>query len=768
MTGDPTLRRVTEERADPRRFLKDGAWLGLLAALEAVFFGPILFGGRTFFHAARLLTDLGLLREAAGRYAAGDWPLWTPNVFFGFPLLADIQEAALSLPNLLAAHWLRLDLALDALLLFYFFLLGAFAYLLLRAWGLHRATAAAGAALLQYSPFLLSPHNELRAMATVAFAPGVLWAVERGYQSGRRAWGALAALLGAMHFFGGQVQMSVYLGLLALPYALVRWTELRREPGGSRRWLWASGLAAFGALGLFAAQLLPAAELLRESPRLALTPEFREGPTVDRLTWTHLAEMLVPFHRSGVYTEGLRHLHVGMVPALLALAAWRSPRRRLARFWLVASLAFLSLGFGEGSPLYQALHALGIPGLSIFHKVPYRVMWPFSFALAMAGALGLEAVREREWDPSPKALIVIAVLALAAMLALSVPAMLDARGVSPGGALPERFGAFDRDLVAAGRLPRLVLGDNLLALAFLLAAAGATLALPRGRMRGGRYGAAMLAVLFLSRMLPAHLWLGEIAPPKRAEERPDRAWAGVAAFLGAQPGLWRVASPVFNENQAAALGFQEATGDSSMVRGAYLRWLAGGADLGWFWWEDGEVYRERFAALLADDARLAQGQVRFVVTGPELGGGEPVEFPDVLTPPRFTRLWSDGTYSVHEYAGAPPRASFEGGEARIVSYGANEVAFDVSAPEGGRLVLRDAYGPGWRAAADGEPIPIAPAFELFRAARVPPHAARVLFTYDPLSFRLGFFVALTTLLVVLVALVAEAHPRRLDAPGGAP
>jgi hypothetical protein len=74
-------------------------------------------------------------------------------------------------------------------------------------------------------------------------------------------------------------------------------------------------------------------------------------------------------------------------------------------------------------------------------------------------------------------------------------------------------------------------------------------------------------------------------------------------------------------------------------------------------------------------------------------------------------------------------------------------AVEVRLPQGGGgyLFLADSFAPGWRAFSRGEELPVRTAYVAFRAAAVPREADRVLFRYEPDEFRIGLFIALTTL-----------------------
>jgi hypothetical protein len=89
--------------------------------------------------------------------------------------------------------------------------------------------------------------------------------------------------------------------------------------------------------------------------------------------------------------------------------------------------------------------------------------------------------------------------------------------------------------------------------------------------------------------------------------------------------------------------------------------------------------------------------------------------------------------------------------ARIVESGARRVVVEVDATDDGLLVLSDTYYPGWVARVDGEERPILPANLMFRAVPVVRGAQRVVFTYDPRSFRIGALVSILALVGLIGA-----------------
>ncbi len=97
------------------------------------------------------------------------------------------------------------------------------------------------------------------------------------------------------------------------------------------------------------------------------------------------------------------------------------------------------------------------------------------------------------------------------------------------------------------------------------------------------------------------------------------------------------------------------------------------------------------------------------------------------------------------------------GGARVVHYAPERVEIEVTAKAPGYLVLTDAWYPGWQATVDGEPVAVHRADLLFRAVAVDAGDHRIVFTFRPVSLRVGAGVSLAGLVVVAVlALLSKA------------
>jgi hypothetical protein len=70
----------------------------------------------------------------------------------------------------------------------------------------------------------------------------------------------------------------------------------------------------------------------------------------------------------------------------------------------------------------------------------------------------------------------------------------------------------------------------------------------------------------------------------------------------------------------------------------------------------------------------------------------------------------------------------------------------------GIVVLAESYYPGWRLTIDGQPAPILRANRMMRGAVVPAGDHKLVYIYDPWSFRIGRIVSLLGLIVLVVLL----------------
>lgn len=348
-------------------------------------------------------------------FGLGELPLWNAYQLGGMPLLADVQAAVFYVPNLLLGAWYagrEIPYLVLELLVIAHYALGAIGlYAFLRGLGVRPAAALVGAAAFEFNGFFVGHRGHATMLATVAWAPGVLWLLDGAWRARdtRRAvvWAVAAGVALSQLVMAGHPQAALYCAALIGAYMLWRWWQALRAtpsetPVGGRgpsqrghvRVPLLFGLAGALAAGLAAVALLPAAELLarsvRNEPTYAFTVQFSLSPR-------HLIGLLVPDLLQWSGTEF--RLYAGILTLVLAAAALVVPvsPRPEGRFFLAVLVVALVVALGGFTAAQGVLYAL--PGFGAV-RVSARAFFAANLALAVLAAFGAEtllrALLERE------------------------------------------------------------------------------------------------------------------------------------------------------------------------------------------------------------------------------------------------------------------------------------------------------------------------------------------------------------------------------------
>jgi MFS family permease len=106
-------------------------------------------------------------------------------------------------------------------------------------------------------------------------------------------------------------------------------------------------------------------------------------------------------------------------------------------------------------------------------------------------------------------------------------------------------------------------------------------------------------------------------------------------------------------------------------------------------------------------------------------------------------------------AGEPPPSPPAGPTtARVADYRPNRVAVRLDGPGGGFLVLADVWFPGWVCRVDGAEVPVYRANHAFRAVAIPPGVKEAVFSFEPRSYRVGWWVSMAALVAIVLAILA--------------
>lgn len=339
--------------------------------------------------------------------ASGHIPLWNPYVYSGTPFLANSQSAPLY--PLHVFYWLPLGLSTAARMgwldFLHLSLAGLFTCLLAQDLGLRRGAAVVAGLAFELSGFAVA-WLELPSFITVAcWIPLLLLCLGRAVRLNCWRGAAGAAAAAGMMLLAGHVQVGFY-GLLAAGLTwLWETATLARSVGTGRalRTALPIGLFVGGvALALTAPQLLPSVELSRMSHRAGgPSAAGYQGYLSLAMPWQNWVTLLVPDYYGlpgrgdfwGGATSGPAEVmeyagHIGSGAFGLAVLGLVFGRKVTGRTGLVALLALVSLLLAVGSPLCALLY-FGVPGFSQSGS-PARVLVLFCLAQALLAGLGLE------------------------------------------------------------------------------------------------------------------------------------------------------------------------------------------------------------------------------------------------------------------------------------------------------------------------------------------------------------------------------------------
>ena len=769
--------------------------LGLLVVLTLVFFLPLAL------HPTQVLysdySDLLAEHIPAKRFLVRSWqqtgevPLWCPYLFSGSPFVHDIQVAAFYPPHLplylLPENYV--GAALSWLIVLHVLLAGWGMY----AYACHRELPAVPA-LVAAIGFMFGGRWLMHLLGGghyivigLAWLPLVLLCLENALRDRGLFWGLAAGVLYALLTLGTQPQWTFYAGLFAglwtLEVALAQ-AERRRA---LLRWLGFGLLTVVLAAALAAIQLLPTLEAAGQSSRAG-------GVAAE-----------------GILSGGVNVLLFLVGPALTVEPAnlmWED-RGGLALLWLAA--AVLAPVLCKGSVRYQAgicaflfLFAMGgallfqpLPGFNLFRQ-PARMMVIATFPVAyLAGVTTRFLFVPPGLPPETRR------RCLRWLLRLGVAVLLLCGGFAlrqciQGQALrfhvywltlPVTFGvAFWLVRSGGGMVRRPAVLWSVLLLADLGALTGNLVAvrpeseiyalpecvrlvaddkdrpgrvLDRDRHKDGKTVGAPLgtgAPLALIAEVEAvrgyspldTLRYREYLQFIAGEDKPLRALDSPFTYplLGDFPVKKRTLLDLLGVRYLLQPGDERPPGKS---------WTQGKTDNGPVVYEflSGGMQDLGPYTVFKNEAALPRA---FVVQH-----ARPLpQRPDILA--ALTATDFRKTVLLEDWE-AP--ANGEGGthSARLRSYRPNRVEVEVTGDAPGYLVLTDVWYPGWTCTVNGTPTKVYRANYLFRAVAVAAGTQEVVFRFEPVSYRRGRLLTLTTLGVVMVVGLALLFRGRRQVAG---
>ncbi len=301
----------------------------------------------------------------------GRMPVWDPYNFSGAPLLANIQAGALYPLNILFFFFSFVD-AWTMLIILQPLMAGLFMYWYLRSLGLAPVAGLVGAIAWSFSGFNVAWLTWGTIGHVALWLPLTLLAIDK-------SWYFIFIFLLVSQFFAGHAQISFYLILVIIAYAVMR------KRVGFRFILLLSLVALITSV-----QWIPYVDWIRQSSRVMDAAVWqKEGWFIP---WAHLVQFVTPdffgnpttLNYWGQWNYGEFVGYIGMLPLVFAFIAIGSRSLKKYRFWIGA--VAIALLFALPTPIAYLPFILKVPILSSLQ--PTRLLFVVDFALAVLAAYG--------------------------------------------------------------------------------------------------------------------------------------------------------------------------------------------------------------------------------------------------------------------------------------------------------------------------------------------------------------------------------------------
>lgn len=327
----------------------------------------------------------------AQMWSQGELPLWTPLLYSGSPLAADIQAGAWY-PGTLLFLWFAPAVAFNLHTLLHLSLAGCGMYLLVRDHGCNVGSAALAGVVYQCSGYLWSHLSGMGMLNAEAWLPLLLWQTRRLAHAPTPALRIGLVISCYCTLLAGHPQMSCLSVAAWVGFALVTGFALAR--GRRAAFFWMLLTSAGVALLLAAVQLVPLLELIRQGT-FAGRVTF-EDFVAGSMSWGGLLVSGLSFRLGHlVRTSGADSgtAFVGFLPVVLAASTLLHAKDAGHRYWWALLIIGIVLAVGRYTPLPQLLYHLPLINTM---RVPSRYTLFAVVGVAVLAGLGAHRLTARD------------------------------------------------------------------------------------------------------------------------------------------------------------------------------------------------------------------------------------------------------------------------------------------------------------------------------------------------------------------------------------
>ena len=713
-----------------------------------------------------------VVREAL---RSGHLPLWEPDIFGGFPFLAQPQQSTFYPPT-----WVNLivpvRVGVSLYMVFHVWLASFGMFLFTRYMGGRRLPSILAGVGFAYGGLLTgrlwAGHQPV--YAVFIWSPLMLlalaWAIDR------RHWAAavVAGLPFALALLAGHIPSFLYVGLLWAAFAAYLFIT---RVGERLLVVRTTVVIAVVGLALAAVQLVPFLQFSATSSRVAEADY--EFATDYSFPPAHLVTLIVPEFfgeptQVGYWSvptfEELTY-YAGIVAVLGIILALRRPDR-LAWFYILLIVFGLWLAFGRYGVLYELAYRF-LPPFRLV-RAPGRAAFLYLFAGSALLAHTLTIWRNRPADERRRALwpywpVATSVFAIALFVALAATGavFMSVHPTDTSGRLWQQIGGYSLALVVAGTGAALIwaylntgdMGDK---------ARGAN-----GRLSGNLWLSTgrrrhVLAGIALITLAAADTWMFSYKMVRTASTAPDPVWTDGRALVDDPAGRvlpWGV--PLFSQNGAMQVHWPSVFGYDSLEPEAHIALASSVPD------PRSTAYDILGAAYVLAGGPLDQfteGERGLTLVGHQ-GAAWVYERARPLPVARLvyaTEVIADGAAAINRIhapdfdpamtailAKSAPCSTgplpAQPGEVEILSHEPTRWRLRTISETPALLILAENAYPGWGVTIDGQPAESLTAYTSVRAVCVPDGEHIVEWRFFPQLYLAGAAVSVAALILILAA-----------------
>lgn len=748
--------------------------------------------------------------SVAESFKAGELPLWEPHMATGFPILAEFQSAVFYPPSVLF-YLLPFFAAIQFSYVFHYAVALSGTYALLRSWKQPISLSIVGSILFSFGGTMVSLTNLLNHFQSAVWLPWLVYCWERAVKNKRWSTLVVFAMVAVCQLLAGSPEVFAFSAALLV-------ADIVRMYSKGKSGVVSSNVARLSAAGLIVmgiamVQLLPTAELILQSRR------DHAIPAPEAFAWSlrpsALIGLLLPMLEADTSLSiGVRLLLTDRLPLLLSnylgniaifgFCSWLFTAQVKERLLLVGLIAVsLLCAFGSYTPVYPELYKW-FPG---FDSIRFPEKFYFiTFALLLFGTVrGTSALMDgREFRSSyiillgvPAAwLIMYAIFRLSPnVLAHWIQPLQAAHTAATPATIAAIFFSIEKQIAISIVLAAIFLLHYLKLL------------------RAGLLQVLLILVVFVDLSVankPLHFLRDKekIQNASRILKNPPTEHARIFYYppgsnlhpsfvsVTGQPSYEKgteVALSNLLPNAGLMYGFEYFQDIDALGRRSYTDFLnfinASPVD------QRGKLLRAlnvkyvvAFHSLHLKELKLGRefpehysriyevvdSVPRTYVASHAIYDSDPVSTLRQLSSESFDPM----RQVVIDTPARLGRATKFQSTAKIESYQNHRVRITARLSDSGILVLTDAFYPGWKVYVDQQPERILRANYLFRGVELTPGNHTVEFVYDPASFKIGLFISLLALTLVLATPLCTRfwcrhfiplgqRARAIDSPGRA-